>query len=100
MLDWPKEPVPDSVKAAYGGADFEFGREYIIPKPFDPRVITWVAPAVAKAAVETGVARLKIDDWEKYVFQLEERMGITRSVVRTAIVKSQHSGMRIVFPGR
>ncbi len=93
-----KEPVPDSVKAAYGGADFEFGREYIIPKPFDPRVITWVAPAVAKAAVETGVARLKIDDWEKYVFQLEERMGITRSVVRTAIVKSQHSGMRIVFP--
>ncbi len=93
-----KEPVPDSVKAAYGGAEFEFGREYIIPKPFDPRVITWVAPAVAKAAVKTGVARLQIDDWEKYVFQIEERMGITRSVVRTAIVKSQHSGMRIVFP--
>ncbi|MGO9480844.1 MAG: NADP-dependent malic enzyme [Candidatus Kryptoniota bacterium] len=93
-----KEPVPDSVKAAYGGVDFEFGREYIIPKPFDPRVITWVAPGVAKAAVETGVARLQVDDWEKYVFQLEERMGITRSVVRTAIVKSQHSGMRIVFP--
>ncbi len=93
-----KEPVPDSVKRAYGGAEFEFGREYIIPKPFDPRVITWVAPSVAKAAIETGVARLQIDDWEKYVFQLEERMGITRSVVRTAIVKSQRSGMRIVFP--
>lgn len=93
-----KEQVPDSVKTAYGGSDFQFGREYIIPKPFDPRVITWVAPAVAKAAVETGVARVQIDDWEKYMFQLEERMGITRSVVRTAIVKSQHSGMRIVFP--
>ncbi|HUI29960.1 MAG TPA: NADP-dependent malic enzyme [Candidatus Acidoferrales bacterium] len=93
-----KEPVPDSVKRAYGGVELEFGRNYIIPKPFDPRVITWVAPAVAKAAIETGVARLQIDDWEKYVFQLEERMGITRSVVRTAIVKSQHSGMRIVFP--
>lgn len=93
-----REPVPDSVKRAYGGMDFEFGRDYIIPKPFDPRVITWVAPGVAKAAIETGVARLQIDDWEKYVFQLEERMGITRSVVRTAIVKSQHSGMRIVFP--
>ena len=93
-----KEPVPDSVKRAYGGVELEFGRDYIIPKPFDPRVITWVAPSVAKSAIETGVARLKIDDWEKYVFQLEERMGITRSVVRTAIVKSQHSGMRIVFP--
>jgi malate dehydrogenase (oxaloacetate-decarboxylating)(NADP+) len=93
-----KEPVPDSVKRAYGGSEFEFGREYIIPKPFDPRVITWVAPSVAKAAIETGVARLKIDDWDKYVYQLEERMGITRSVVRTAITKSQHSGMRIVFP--
>ncbi len=93
-----KEPVPDSVKVAYGGIDMQFGKDYIIPKPFDPRVITWVAPAVAKAAIETGTARVKIDDWDKYVFQLEERMGITRSVVRTAITKSQGSGMRIVFP--
>ncbi len=93
-----KEPVPDSVKNAYGGVEMEFGREYIIPKPFDPRVITWVAPAVAKTAVETGIARIQIDDWEKYVFQLEERMGITRGVVRTAITKSHRSGMRIVFP--
>lgn len=93
-----KEPVPDSVKNAYGGVELEFGRDYIIPKPFDPRVITWVAPAVARTAVETGTARIKIDDWEKYVFQLEERMGITRGVVRTAITKSHRSGMRIVFP--
>ncbi len=93
-----KEPVPDSVKAAYGGIDLQFGREYIIPKPFDPRVITWVAPAVARAAIESGTARVQIEDWDKYIFQLEERMGITRSVVRTAITKSQGSGMRIVFP--
>ncbi len=93
-----KEPVTDSVKRAYGGIELEFGRDYIIPKPFDSRVITWVAPNVARAAIETGVARLQIDDWDKYVFQLEERLGITRSVVRTAIVKSQHGGMRIVFP--
>ncbi|MCL5020718.1 MAG: phosphate acyltransferase, partial [Bacteroidetes bacterium] len=61
-------------------------------------VITRVAPAVAKAAMESGVARLKIDDWEKYIYQLEERMGITREIVRTAITKSQRSGKRIVFP--
>lgn len=93
-----KEQVPDSVRRAYGGIELEFGREYIIPKPFDTRVITRVAPAVAKAAVESGVARTTIDDWEKYVYQLEERMGITREIVRTAIIKSQHSGKRIVFP--
>ena len=93
-----REQVPDSVRKAYGGIQLEFGREYIIPKPFDARVITRVAPAVAKAAIETGVARKKIEDWDKYVFQLEERMGITREIVRTAIIKSQHSGKRIVFP--
>ncbi len=92
-----RDVVPDSVKRAYGGIDLEFGTEYIIPKPFDTRVITRVAPAVAKAAMESGVARLKIDDWEKYIYQLEERMGITREIVRTAITKSQRSGKRIVF---
>jgi len=98
LADLAKEQVPDSVRRAYGGVNLEFGRDYIIPKPFDTRVITRVAPAVAKAAIETGEARETIDDWEKYVFQLEERMGITREIVRTAIIKSQHSGKRIVFP--
>ncbi len=93
-----KEQVPDAVKKTYGGIDLEFGREYIIPKPFDARVITKVAPAVARAAIESGVARIKIEDWDQYVYQLEERMGITREIVRTAIIKSQHSGKRIVFP--
>jgi len=98
LANLAKEPVPDSVKRAYGGAELSFGRDYIIPKPFDPRVITWVAPAVAKAAMETGSARVDIDDWDKYIYQLEERMGITRGVVRTAITKSQGTNKRIVFP--
>lgn len=93
-----KEEVPDSVRRAYGGVNLEFGRDYIIPKPFDTRVITRVAPAVAKAAIETGVSRTKIEDWDKYIYQLEERMGITREIVRTVITKSQRSGKRIVFP--
>ncbi len=98
LANLAKEAVPDSVKRAYGGIEIEFGKDYIIPKPFDPRVITWVAPAVAKAAIETGVARVQIDNWERYVDALKERMGITREIVRTAISKSQKSGRRIVFP--
>lgn len=98
LANLAKEPVPDSVKRAYGGTELSFGRDYIIPKPFDPRVITWVAPAVAKAAIETGSARVNIEEWDKYVYQLEERMGITRGVVRTAITKSQGTNKRIVFP--
>jgi len=69
-----KEDVPESVKIAYGGVQMKFGREYIIPKPFDPRVLTWVAPAVAKAAMETGVARTPIEDLEAYRTQLDIRM--------------------------
>ncbi len=69
-----KEPVPDEVRRAYGGDDFSFGRNYIVPKPFDPRVIEWEAVAVAKAAVEDGVAREPITDWEAYRLSLRERM--------------------------
>jgi malate dehydrogenase (oxaloacetate-decarboxylating)(NADP+) len=66
-----KEDVPDSVIRAYGGKRIEFGKEYIIPKPLDPRVLLWEAPAVAKAAIETGVARVQIKDFEEYKDQLE-----------------------------
>ena len=69
-----KEPVPDEVRKAYGGENFSFGRNYIVPKPFDPRVIEWEAVAVAKAAVEDGVAREPITDWEAYRLSLRERM--------------------------
>jgi len=69
-----KEPVPQSVKDAYNGKDFSFGPEYIVPKPFDPRVIEWEALAVAKAACEEGVAREPITDWDAYKVQLHKRM--------------------------
>lgn len=69
-----KEPVPESVKIAYGGQDFSFGRNYIVPKPFDPRVIEWEAVAVAKAACDEGLAKHPIEDWDAYRESLKERM--------------------------
>jgi len=69
-----KEPVPDDVKKAYGGQTFSFGRNYIVPKPFDPRVIEWEAIAVAKAACEEGLAEKPITDWESYRQGLVKRM--------------------------
>ncbi len=93
-----KEEVPESVIRAYGGVELKFGKEYIIPKPFDPRVLTYVAPAVAKAAIETGVARKPITDWDEYEHQLLERLGISKQIVRVAIEKAKGSMKRIVFP--
>jgi malate dehydrogenase (oxaloacetate-decarboxylating)(NADP+) len=69
-----KEEVIDLVCRAYGGVDLSFGRDYIIPKPFDPRVLLWVAPRVAKAAIESGVARKPIEDWKAYDRELQERV--------------------------
>ncbi len=69
-----KEEVPDIVKKAYGGKEFSFGRDYIVPKPFDPRVIEWEAVAVARAACEEGIARKPLSDWEEYRKSLRERM--------------------------
>lgn len=93
-----KEDVPDSVLSAYGGEPIRFGPEYIIPKPFDPRVLLWEAPAVAKAAMESGVARLPIADFEAYKDSLEARLGRTRQVMRVFIHRAQRSPGRIVFP--
>jgi len=74
LADLAKEPVLDIVKKAYGNKDFSFGPNYIVPKPFDPRVIEWEAVAVAKQAVKEGVARKPISDWDAYVEQLRKRM--------------------------
>ncbi|MGE5499152.1 MAG: NADP-dependent malic enzyme, partial [Syntrophothermus sp.] len=93
-----KEKVPDMVIKAYGGAEFSFGREYIIPKPFDPRVLWKVAPAVAKAAIDCGVAKLKIEDWTAYEEELKERLGMSKEVIRVMIHKAQESPKKIVFP--
>ena len=68
-----KEPVPESVASAYGNEEFEFGPNYIVPKPFDPRVLVWESVAVAKAAMDTGDARINID-LEKYKSMLEEKI--------------------------
>jgi malate dehydrogenase (oxaloacetate-decarboxylating)(NADP+) len=68
-----REPVPEVVLKAYGLSSLEFGTDYIIPKPMDPRLISRVASAVARAAIETGVARLKIDDWDEYERSLDRR---------------------------
>jgi malate dehydrogenase (oxaloacetate-decarboxylating)(NADP+) len=97
LANLAKEDVPDSVMKAYGVDSMKFGPNYIIPSPFDPRVLTWEAPAVAKAAIETGVARVQID-LEGYANQLEARLGRGREVMRSVIVRAKTSEKRIVFP--
>jgi malate dehydrogenase (oxaloacetate-decarboxylating)(NADP+) len=93
-----KEDVPDSVIRVYGGKRIEFGRDYIIPKPFDPRVLLWETVAVAQAAMDTGVARTPIADMEAYKDSLEARLGRTREMMRFYIHKAQKAPKRIVFP--
>ncbi len=93
-----KEEVPEVVKKAYGGQEISFGREYIVPKPFDPRVLTYVAPAVAKAAIETGVARRPITDWDAYKEELLGRLGASNEIARTTIEKAKNRPRKIVFP--
>jgi malate dehydrogenase (oxaloacetate-decarboxylating)(NADP+) len=92
-----KEDVPDSVRAAYGVTRMEFGPDYIIPKPFDSRVLIWEASAVAKAAMETGVAQQPID-LEEYKEQLERRLGKSREIMRVVIHKAYLNPKRVVFP--
>ncbi|MEN8192364.1 MAG: NADP-dependent malic enzyme [Bacteroidota bacterium] len=98
LADLAKEEVPDVVKKAYGGQEFEFGREYIIPKPFDPRVLWKVAPAIAKAAIDSGVARTKIDDWHEYEEQLKERLGFSQEIVRLMVHKAIKNPKKVVYP--
>ncbi len=92
-----KEPVPEQVNIAYGETKFTFGREYIIPKPFDPRLISVVPPAVAKAAIETGVAEAVITDWDKYKSELEVRMGSDNKLVRMLINRAKVEPKRVVY---
>jgi malate dehydrogenase (oxaloacetate-decarboxylating)(NADP+) len=92
-----KEDVPDSVRRAYGVERLEFGREYIIPKPFDPRVLIWEASAVARAAMESGVAQQPVDI-DEYKEQLERRLGKAHEVMRIMVQKAQRRPQRIVFP--
>lgn len=92
-----KESVPEQVNIAYGETKLNFGREYIIPKPFDPRLITTVAPAVAKAAMESGVALNPITDWAKYEEELSDRMGSDNKMVRLLTNRAKTDPKTIVF---
>ncbi len=92
-----KEPVPEQVNIAYGETKLHFGPEYIIPKPFDPRLIARVPPAVARAAMESGVARFPITDWEKYEEDLMERMGNDNKISRLLMNRAKTDPKRIVY---
>ncbi|MCH9659917.1 MAG: NADP-dependent malic enzyme, partial [Bacteroidetes bacterium] len=92
-----KEPVPEQVNIAYDETKLTFGKEYIIPKPFDPRLISKIPPAVAKAAMESGVATEPISDWEKYEDELRERMGNDNKITRLLMDRAKRKPKRVVF---
>jgi len=99
IAELARETVPDDVLSAYDGEQIQFGPEYIIPKPFDARVLIWEASAVAAAAVEEGVAGISPKDfsYEKYREELEARLGLTRSIMRRVINQAKRDKKRIVF---
>ena len=97
LADLAKEDVPDSVMKAYGVDHLEFGREYLIPKPFDHRVLIWEAAAVAKAAIDSGVAQQPLD-LNEYKERLERLLGKSREVMRIMINQAKSSPKRVVFP--
>jgi malate dehydrogenase (oxaloacetate-decarboxylating)(NADP+) len=98
LADLAREDVPDSVIRAYGGKPLKFGREYLIPKPFDYRVLLWEAPAVAEAAIRSGVARHPYASREEYVRQLEDRLSRTHQVMHVVFDHAKADPKRIVFP--
>lgn len=92
-----KESVPDEVSEAYGEKSLTFGREQFIPKPLDHRLIYYVAPAVAKAAMDSGVAKNPIKDWEKYEAELKKRLGLDNKLLRAITEKAERNPKRVVF---
>ncbi|KAB7732549.1 NADP-dependent malic enzyme [Rudanella paleaurantiibacter] len=97
LADLAKKPVPDLVNMAYSTDNLMFGRTYIIPKPVDPRLLSTVAPAVARAAMESGVAKEPITDWEAYESQLARRLGQDNRISRVIINKAKSNPKRVVF---
>jgi len=98
LAELAREECPDSVCRAYGNVKFSFGRDYIIPKPFDPRALLRVAPAIAKAAMDSGVARQPIADMDKYVETLESLQGKSKETLRMIINKAKCDPKTVVFP--
>lgn len=97
LCELTKAPVPDIVNLAYNEKQISFGPKYIIPKPIDPRLLSAVAPAVAKAAIDSGVARNTIKDWEQYKIELENRLGLGNQLSRVLGAKARKDPKRIVF---
>ncbi len=97
LADLTREPVPEQVNIAYDTTRLAFGKKYIIPKPFDPRLITKIPPAVAKAAMDTGVAKAPIKDWKRYEEELYQRSGNDNKVVRLLHNRAKMNPKRVVF---
>ena len=97
IADLAKEPVPEIVNLAYNKKNLQFGKEYFIPKPLDPRLIETVAPAVAKAAIESGVSRIHINNWDKYIEELNARLGLDSKLIKVITTKAKSNPQRVVF---
>ena len=97
LAELAKKPVPDIVNLAYNEKNLSFGREYIIPKPVDPRLITTVAPAVARAAMDSGMAQKPIENWEEYDLQLAKRLGLDNSLMKFVIQRAKQNPKKVVF---
>src|ERR1017187_3631450 len=97
LADLARTPVPDMVNMAYNEKTISFGPEYIIPKPLDPRLLSTVAPAVAKAAIESGVAQITINNWDSYAIALNKRLGLDNQLIRVLGNKARRDPKRIVF---
>lgn len=97
LAELAKKPVPDIVNLAYGNSNLHFGPDYIIPKPVDPRLLATVAPAVARAAMDSGVAQKEITDWEGYAIHLTKRLGIDNNLTRAIQTKAKQNPKRVVF---
>ncbi len=97
LAELAKSPVPEFVNMAYNETNISFGADYIIPKPLDPRLLSTVAPAVAKAAMDSGVARIAIDDFEAYKNELNKRLGLDNQIIRAIGNKARRAPKRVVF---
>jgi malate dehydrogenase (oxaloacetate-decarboxylating)(NADP+) len=97
IADLTKEQVPDMVNKAYGDKNIQFGTDYLIPKPLDPRLITAISPAVAKAAMDSGVAKAKITDWGQYHIDLQKRIGIDQKLISRIINRAKKNPKIVVF---
>ena len=97
IAELAKEAVPDLVLRAYHAKNMVFGKDYLIPKPLDPRLITTISPAVAKAAMDSGVARKEITDWAKYNVELQERIGIDNRLISRIITRARKEPKKVIF---